>query len=146
MSQLDETDKAVLGVLKANARLSTREIARKSGVPAATVYKRMKRMEADGIIKNYTVTLDNTKLGRETLAYILVRTKPGANYDAMMTEISRREEVEEVAAMAGDFDILLRIRSENMKGLDKFIFEYLRRFPDVSQTQTLMVFRSWKDG
>ena len=62
----------------------------------------------------------------------------------MMNDIVKHEEVEDIGAIAADFDIILKIRTSNMKELDKFIFEYLRKFPDVTQTQTLMVFRGWK--
>ena len=98
-------------------------------------------MEEEGIIEGYTVVLNQEKLGRETLAYMLIRTKPGADYTTMMDDITKHEEVEDIAAISGDFDIILKVRTNNMKELDQFIFNYLRKFPDVTQTQTLMVFR-----
>lgn len=144
MDALDKQNKAIIDVLKKSGRLSTRDIAKKSGVPAATVYKRMKKMEEEGIIEGYTVVLNQEKLGRETLAYMLIRTKPGADYTTMMDDITKHEEVEDIAAISGDFDIILKVRTNNMKELDQFIFNYLRKFPDVTQTQTLMVFRGGK--
>lgn len=144
MITFDETDATIIDVLKKNARLSTREIGKKSGIPAATVYKRMKKMEKNGIIERYTVVLDKEKLGKETVAYVLVRTKPGANYTEMMKDITKHEEVEDIAAIAGEFDILLKLRTKSINDLDAFIFNYLRRFPDITQTQTLIVFRGGK--
>jgi len=144
MDALDKQNKAIIDVLKKSGRLSTRDIAKKSGVPAATVYKRMKKMEGEGIIEGYTVVLNQEKLGRETMAYMLIRTKPGADYTTMMDDITKHEEVEDIAAISGDFDIILKVRTSSMKELDHFIFNYLRKFPDVTQTQTLMVFRGGK--
>ena len=121
MDALDKQNKAIIDVLKKSGRLSTRDIAKKSGVPAATVYKRMKKMEEEGIIEGYTVVLNQEKLGRETLAYMLIRTKPGADYTTMMDDITKHEEVEDIAAISGDFDIILKVRTNNMKELDQFI-------------------------
>ncbi len=143
MINLDETDASIIDVLRGNARLSTREIAKKSGIPAGTVYKRMKRLETDGIIKGYTVTLDNEKIGKDTLAYILVRTRPEADYSSMMKDITKHEGVEDVAALAGEFDIFVKIRTKSIKKLDEFVFRYLRRFQEVTQTHTMIVFRQW---
>lgn len=143
MYKLDDTDNAILDVLNANARLSTREIAKKSGVPPATVYKRMKKLEKDGVIERYQVVLNNEKLGRDTLAYILVRMRPDADYTAMMKEITKHQGVEDIAALAGEFDVFLKVRTSSVKELDKFVFRYLRKFQDITQTHTMVVFRRW---
>lgn len=142
MYAADKTDKVILAVLKKNARLSTREIAKKSGVPPATVYKRMKRMEAEGIIKGYAVMLDQEKLGKGVVAFILIKAKPGAEYEAMKKVIIPHEGVEDIATLAGEFDVIVKIRVGSMKELDNFVLETIRKMPDVMQTQTLIVFRS----
>ncbi len=144
MYKLDETDVAILDVLRKNARLSTREIAKKSRVPAATVYKRMKKLENDGVIEGYSAIINNDKLGKDTLAYILVRTKPEADYTSMMKDIKTQEGVEDIAALAGEFDIFLKVRTRSVKELDAFVFRYLRRFQEVTQTHTMVVFRRWE--
>jgi len=52
--QLDETDVKILKVLTVDARLSSRQIAKKCGVSIGTALSRIKRMESEGIIKGYT--------------------------------------------------------------------------------------------
>lgn len=144
MVELDEADWKIINALKKDSRLSARELAKRTKISSATINRRVRRLEESGVIEGYTLSLNQEKLGRETLAYLLIRTKPGADYTAMMNDIVKHEEVEDIGAIAGDFDIILKVRTANMKELDKFIFEYLRKFPDVTQTQTLMVFRGWK--
>jgi Lrp/AsnC family leucine-responsive transcriptional regulator len=144
MVVLDEQDQAIIDVLKKNARLSIRGVARKSGVPAATVYSRIKKMESRGIIEGYTVLLNQEKLGKETMAYVLIKTLPKADYTSMMHDMAAHEEVEDIGAVSGEFDIVLKVRTSSIKSLDRFVFTYLKKFPDVSQTQTLIVFSGWK--
>jgi len=146
MEVLDKQDKAIIDVLKENARLSTREISKKSGVPAATVYKHMKKMEKEGIIEGYTVLLNKEKLGKTLLAYVVIRTKPGADYTSMMTDMKKHEEIEDIGAIAGEWDIILKVRTSNIQELDNTVFNYLRKFPDITQTQTIIVMRGWKEG
>ncbi|MBI5047215.1 Lrp/AsnC family transcriptional regulator [Candidatus Micrarchaeota archaeon] len=146
MTSLDKTDVAILDVLRDNARLSTREISRKSGVPPATVYNRMKKMEEEKLIEGYTVLLNKAKLGKDTSAYILIRAKPGADHSAIMKDLQSNPAVEDIGAVSGEFDIIVKVCTSGIKELDHFIFEYLRKFPDVTQTQTMLIFRSgnWK--
>ncbi len=50
MNDIDKTDVKILDVLRSDARLSVREISKKCGVPAATVHKRMRKLEKEGVI------------------------------------------------------------------------------------------------
>ncbi len=144
MYNLDETDVAILDVLRNNSKLSTREIAKKSSVPPATVYKRIRKMEKDGIIRRYSIVLDNEKLGRDTLAYVLIRTKPEADFTAMLNEIMKFDSVEDVAALAGEWDVFVKVRTKSIRTLDDFVLHKLRRFNEVLQTHTMIVFREWE--
>jgi DNA-binding Lrp family transcriptional regulator len=60
---LNETDVKILKNLLDDARLSSRQIAKNVGVSVGTVLSRIKKMEDEGLIKGYTVTLDHEKLG-----------------------------------------------------------------------------------
>jgi len=143
MHQIDKTDEKIINVITKDARLSVRQISKKCGIPHATVNKRMRKMEAEGIIEGYSAIVNKAKLGIETLAYVLVRTKPESDYTSMMKQIEKREEVEDMSALAGQFDLILRVRVKNIQELDDFVMQYLRKFPEVTQTQTLIVFRHW---
>ncbi|MCI0504432.1 Lrp/AsnC family transcriptional regulator [Candidatus Micrarchaeota archaeon] len=143
MYEIDKTDTAIIGILKDNARLSVRQISKKCGVPSATVHKRMLKLENEGVIERYSAVINKAKLGKETIAYVLVRIKPEADYTSMMEQVEKREEVEDMSALAGQFDLILKIRVRSIPELDAFVMRYLRKFKEVAQTQTLVVFRHW---
>ncbi|MDO8554346.1 MAG: Lrp/AsnC family transcriptional regulator [Candidatus Micrarchaeota archaeon] len=137
MKDLDETDVAIVDVLKKNARLSTREISKISQIPPATVYKRMKRMEKEGVIEGYTVRLNQEKLGRKTVAYILIRTNPGADYYDIHDEIIKNEGIEDIASLTGQFDTLVKVRVHDTDELSNVIFK-IRNIPAVAHTETII--------
>ncbi|MBI5222831.1 Lrp/AsnC family transcriptional regulator [Candidatus Micrarchaeota archaeon] len=144
MEQLDDVDWKIIHELKRDSRLSARELSKITKFSSATINRRVRKLEDLGIIEAYTLALNYEKLGKETSAYVLVRTKPGADYTSMMKDMTKREEVEDIGAIAGEFDIIIKIRVASIKELDQFVFNYLRKFPDITQTQTLIVMRGWK--
>lgn len=138
MTNIDDVDSAILGVLKENARLPTREISKKSGVPLATVNRRMKKLVETGVIKRFTTELDYEKLGTKTIAYVLIRSHPGADYDIIYNKMIKHSSVEDIAATAGQFDIIMKVRVKDNDELSDFLFKYVRNLPSVAQTETLI--------
>ncbi len=61
----------------------------------------------------------------------------------MMMDMEKREEVEDMGALAGQFDIILKVRVRSIQDLDNLVMQYIRKFPEVAQTQTLIVFKHW---
>ncbi len=144
MEQFDVQDKAILDVLIEDSRMSTRKIAKKLDMPHSTVHKKIQQMIQRGIIEGYTIKTNLRKVGKGTLAYVLVGTKPEVQYAHMMEELMKHEEIEDIATITGDFDILFKIRTESNDALDSFVFNYLRKFPEITNTHTIIAFRSWK--
>ena len=64
MKELDSTDIDILRALQADGRLSVRELAAKVHRSATPVFERLRRLEADGVIKSYTALIDQNKIGR----------------------------------------------------------------------------------
>lgn len=144
MEQLDDTDWNIIKELKRDSRLSARELAKITGFSSATINRRLRKLEDMKVIKGFTLELDYQKLGKELLAYVVIRTKPGADYTSMMNDMKKHDEIEDIGAIAGEWDIILKVRASNIQELDKLVFNYLRKFPEITQTQTLIVMRGWK--
>jgi len=142
MVKVDDTDISVIDALRKNARASVQMISRETGLAKATIHRRIKKLEKAGIIEGYTVILNREKLGRNVTAYVLIRTAPAANYEDVLKEVKGRPEVEDIATLAGDFDALVKVSVKNMGELDKFVLKYIRKFPIVTHTQTLIAFQN----
>lgn len=142
MYTLDEKDLMILDLMKNNSKLSMNKIAKKTRIPVATVHHRIKRLEKDGVIKKYTIQLDKEKLGRKMVAYILisVRYPPGKHIDqsALLHKISKNDYVEDASILAGDTDIILKVRIPSIPQLNKLLLEDLRNMEGIGETKTLI--------
>lgn len=140
---LDKKDLEVLEVLKSNAKWTTQQISKKTLIPVTTVHNRIKKMEAMGIIKGYTAVLDHKKLGKTVSAFILANIKAehkaGERASALLEDINKLKEVEEVFAVTGSTDMILKVRVEDTDKLNEFILNNLRNMEGIGNTQTLVI-------
>ena len=142
---LDAKDLQILEALKQNGRASTQAISKKTRIPITTVHHRMKKMEESGVIKGYTVVIDNKKLGRPFSAYILItvdyrllKEKKTTQYD-IVKKLKQSDSVEEASMLTGGADIIIRVRSKDIDELNEFVTIYLRNIDGIEKTQTAIV-------
>jgi len=151
-SKLDEKDIAILALLQKNCKLTAREVAKAIDSPITTVFAKMKRMEELGIIKEYRAILEAKKLDCGTTAFILAsvsyRTKDNERLISqrdIAKEISQFQEVQEVHIITGDWDILIKVKAENVDAIGKFVIDKLRLVKGIEKTLTCMVFEIQKE-
>lgn len=146
--KIDETDLKILEILKENAKMTTSKISKRIRVPITTIHNRIKKLQNEGIIKNYTINLDHKKLGKYIYAIILINTKydliegRDKNQEDVAKEIKKLEGTEEVCSVTGINDLLVRVRKENIDELNNFLIDKLRKINGVEKTQTLIVLNS----
>jgi len=145
--KLDEKDKKILKLIQKNAKMKAREIARKINSPITTVFAKIKRMEKEGIIKEYSAILDPKLLGLETLAFIFISfsKSEGVSQIETVNEIAKFPEVQEVHIISGEWDILVKVRAKNSEEIGKFVVEKLRDIRGIEKTLTSVVFTSVKE-
>lgn len=141
--KFSEKDKKIIEVLKQNARLSTQKISKKVLIPITTVHNRIKRLEKEGIIKNYTINLDYKKLGKGVISFILITvTYFLPDKKLQQEEIAKNIKkigAEEVYIIAGNEDILAKIRVKDIEELNDFVVKRLRNIEGVEKTRTMIV-------
>jgi len=151
-AKLDEKDLAILTLIQENSKLTANQIAKKISAPITTVFAKTKRMEEMGIIKQYRAILSAEKLNLGTAAFILAavsyRTKEDDNpvtQRDVAEEIAHFPEVQEVHIITGDWDLLVKLRAENVESVGKFVVDKLRRIKGLEKTLTCMVFETVKE-
>lgn len=142
---LSEKDMIILGILKRNCKLTTREISEKTGMPITTVHNRIKKMEKDGIIRGYTTVVDNKKLGKSMKAFIQITVtySTSAGERVSQEELAKKiyvlPEVEECYIMTGTTDILISVSVSDVDELNNFVINKLRNLEGVQNTLTAIV-------
>jgi Lrp/AsnC family leucine-responsive transcriptional regulator len=151
-AKLNEKDLAILRLIQENSKLSAKQIAKKINAPITTVFAKTKRMEELGIIKHYRAILSPEKLNLGTAAFILAsvsyRSKTNespVSQREVAEEIARFPEVQEVHIITGDWDLLVKLRAENVDAIGKFVVDKLRLIMGLEKTLTCMVFETVKE-
>jgi len=143
---LDEKDMEILRALKENSKSSVNKLAKLTGIPPATVHHRLKKLEKDGVIQRYTIDTNDKKLGYSLHAYISITVQPRGKGDMdqrkLADKLAKHELVLDAAVLAGDVDMLLKMRAKDMDQLNNFILDYLRNIEGIDKTKTLMVMHS----
>lgn len=130
---MDATDLRILAALQRDASGSVSEIAERAGVSQTPTWKRIKRLEQEGVIKKRVVVLDADALNLKLVGYVQVRTSQ--HNDAWLKRfaaaIQKIPEVVECHRMAGDIDYLLKVVAPDMAGYDA-IYKNLIRLAELS--------------
>ena len=138
---LDATDSRILDLLRENARRTLGDIGARVGLSAPAVKRRVDRLEAEGIIKGYTVVVDHSKLGQSLEAFAELRFIGTAPVDAIESIAADVPEIQALFTVAGDPDALAWIRVRDVHEL-KRVIDRIRRSGRVTGTKTLMVLGS----
>ena len=151
--KLDEKDLGILILIQENSKLTANQIAKKINTPITTVFAKIKRMEEAGIIKQYRAILSAEKLNLGTVAFILASVSYGAKSNErplsqrdVAEEIAHFPEVQEVHIITGDWDLLIKVRAENVEAVGQFVVDKLRRIKGLDKTLTCMVFETVKES
>ena len=140
---LDETDVKILKALTADARLSSRQIAKQCDISIGTALSRIKKMEIEGIIKGYTALLDQEKLGYELTVVTEITVSKGRLLE-MENEIARIPNVCCVYDLTGLADAAIIAKFKNREDLSKFT-KHLLSLPHVERTNTHVVLTTVKE-
>ena len=148
--KLDEKDIQILRLLQKNSKITIREISKLVKAAPTTVFAKIKRMEKNGIVKEYRAILDSTKLGKGTTAFVLA----SITYRMEGQKLSQREiakkiakfpEVQEVHIISGDWDLLIKVKAESAEAIGNFVIDKLRLVDGIEKTLTCVVFTTEKE-
>ena len=143
---LDEIDLALLRSLQTDGRLSNVELARKINLSPPATLTRMRRLEKDGYIRQYTAVVDREKAGYDLLCFIHIAMQMHQyeQVDKFRKLMQKMPEVLECHHITGEYDYLLKVALRNRKDLERFVVDRLTPIPGVSRIHTSLVFTEVK--
>ncbi len=140
---MDDTDVKILKTLVSDARLSSRQISKKSGVSIGTVLSRIKKMEVIGLVRGYTAVVDHEKLGYQLTALIEITVSKGRLLE-MENEIARMPNVCSVYDVTGLADAFIIAKFKSREDLSAFA-KRLLALPYVERSNTHVVLTTIKE-
>jgi Lrp/AsnC family transcriptional regulator len=128
---MDAIDRKILNVLQQDASLSVAEIGQRVGLSSTPCWKRIQRLEAEGVILRRVVLVDQDKVGVGINVIVSIETDDHSQewLERFARTVSAMPEVLEFFRMAGDVDYLLRVVVPDMAGYDAFYKKLIAAIP-----------------
>jgi DNA-binding Lrp family transcriptional regulator len=139
---LDATDRAMLEVLGADARVTNQRLAEQVGVAPSTALARLRSLIARGVIKGFHAELDLAALGRPLQAMIAVRLAVHAReqIDAFTAAVRALPGVLMVFHLTGVTDYLVWVAAADAQDLREFVVDHLATHPSVAHAETSLIY------
>ncbi len=120
--RIDAIDRKILRVLQEDASLSVADIGERVGLSSTPCWKRIQRMEQDGIITGKVALVDQNKIGLGITVFVSVESNDHSDewLKKFASAVRTMPEVMEFYRMAGDVDYMLRVVVADMQSYDVF--------------------------
>lgn len=143
----DRIDMAILRALREDSRRTLNEIGVEVGLSATACWARIKRLEAEGVIKRYTIEMDREKLGfRDS---VIVQVTLESHSDKTLYEFGRTlsaiPEVVEAYLVSGDYDYYIRIAVRDTRDYERLLREKLYKIPGIRHSKSHFVLKVLKE-
>lgn len=141
---MDETDLKILACLKENARMNASLIGEKVSMSVSAVGERIKKLEASGIIKQYTIVLDTKLIDKGISAFISISLEHPKYNDTFIEAMKENTQITECYYITGDFDYLIKVVTSSTESLTE-VLNSVKSIQGVSLTRTLFVLSTNKN-
>ncbi|RMF31273.1 MAG: Lrp/AsnC family transcriptional regulator [Candidatus Nitrosothermus koennekii] len=140
MSKIDELDLKILSELMKDASISVPKLSKKINVNASVIYSRIKRLVKLGLIKKFTIIINDEALGFN------VKAVTGINMDAkyrenILKELNKIPEIEEIVEVTGRFDMLVRLHARTLDEMYSIVSDKIGNIEGVQRTETFIEMR-----
>ncbi len=145
---MESVELEVLRLLEENARMGEEEIAEVLALPVGRVREIIKKLEEEGIILRYKAIVDWEKV-QEDFVYALINVKVSLTrekgYDDIARRIAKFTEVHAVRLVSGEYDFQVVVKGKSLKDIAFFVAEKISTIPEVRDTFTHFVLRTYKE-
>lgn len=142
---LDDVDHAIIRVLTDDARTSMTALAEAVHISRAGAHARVKRLTDTGVITAFSVRVDPVLAGKHASAYVALSVEQ-ENWQEARARLNEIDEVEHIALLGADFDVLLLVRARDNKHLRHVVLNRIQAIPSVSKTRTFLIFEDFPSG
>ncbi|MBQ0735434.1 Lrp/AsnC family transcriptional regulator [Aquimarina celericrescens] len=144
---MDPIDRSILLLLQKDGKITIKEIAERLNLTTTPIFERVKKLERDGYIKSYKAILNRKKIGLQLMAFcnITLNLHQKDFIKKFEKDIQQFPEVVECYHVAGMFDYLIKIYTEDMEQYQDFLSNKLASLENISKVQSSFVMTEVKD-
>ena len=148
INSLDSIDRALLNALQENARISNAELARQVDLSPSGLQKRLRKLQDQGLVEQYTAILNRQALGYDMvcIVHITLNRHSTDGVENFRTTMQAIPEVQECYQLTGMDDYLLKIIVRNVEHLEFFLTNTLTPIPAIDRFRTSVVLKEIKSS
>ncbi|RNJ42315.1 AsnC family transcriptional regulator [Mesorhizobium erdmanii] len=137
-SSLDGIDRKLLVALQEDARLTSEELGRRAGLSPSPCARRVRNLEAAGIIKGYVAVVDQAKVGLPISVFVSIKLERQREeeLDRFASAVARWPEIVDCYLMTGQRDYLLRVVVKDLPAYETFLKQKLTRLEGVASIES----------
>jgi Lrp/AsnC family leucine-responsive transcriptional regulator len=147
-NRFDRFDLQILRELTVDSRQTLQQLGQKVSLSPTACWSRIKRLEAEGVIRRYTVDLDHSKIGWQDT--VIVQLTLESHTDEALYEFGKVlatiPEILEASLVSGEYDYFIRIAVRDTRDYERLLREKLYRIPGIRHSKSHFVLRVLKDG
>ena len=140
----------ILNLLRENARISAADIALRLGTTESEVAQIIKELESDGVIRGYTVILNDAALKNvqrvKALIEVKVTPRRDGGFDRVAQRIAKFPEVTDLSLLSGSYDLLLTVEGASLQQVANFVSDKLATIEGVISTATSFQLKKYKES
>lgn len=140
---MDDLDKNILQTLIKDSRTSYAEIGRTFGLTRVGIKDRIEKLKQDGVIEEFTVTLNPEKMGKFVSAFFEIDVEPRF-LDEVAKGLADEDEVENLYLMTGSSTLHMHALVNDMDNLENFVLKKIYSLKGVTRVQTNMILKRYK--
>jgi Lrp/AsnC family transcriptional regulator for asnA, asnC and gidA len=137
MGKLDEIDMKILSSLHRDASVSIPKLSKDLGLNLSVTYSRIKRLTRRKIVKQFTIVVDEDKLGLPASAVVGINLDPKQR-DQALAEMTKLDQVRSIQEVTGRFDAFVTVRGKTIEEIYKIVAEDLGKISGVNQAETFV--------
>ncbi|ADD77594.1 Lrp/AsnC family leucine-responsive transcriptional regulator [Pantoea sp. PA1] len=143
---LDKTEVKILSILQDDARMTNQELADKIGMSASPCWRKVRKLEEQGVIKGYRAVLDRKKTGSGVMVFIrvVIDCHSEAEAEKFEQQVTALEDVVACYSIGGDADFLLQVVASDLDSYAEFAMSVVRRLPRIKEMQSMFVLKEIK--
>jgi DNA-binding Lrp family transcriptional regulator len=142
--ELDRYDRAILGVLQGDARVTNARLAELVSLSESACLRRVRALEASGLIQGYTALIDQEKAGYPVNVFVSITLdrQHRSGLEAFEAAVRGIPEIMECYLMTGEHDYLLRLVVADLADFERVHSQHLTGLPSVARIQSSFAMRT----
>jgi DNA-binding Lrp family transcriptional regulator len=146
MAKIDKFDKVILSVLQQQGRITNQNLAEQANLSTAPCWRRVDKLESQGVIKRYVALVNREKLGLSVMVYIHISLNDHHSDTLRVFDrfVEQSDSILECYSVSGEYDYLIRVVANDVKALEFFLMEKLLKLEAVRSANTSFVLKHKK--